>query len=575
MALEKTPYQVLARKYRPKTFSELIGQEIMVTTLKNAIATNRVAQAFVLTGVRGVGKTTTARLIASALNCLSVKAGEQMAQNPCGTCANCKDIAESRHLEVMELDAATKTGVDSMREIIESVRYAPQSARFKVYIIDEVHMLSTNAFNALLKTLEEPPPHVKFIFATTEIRKIPITVLSRCQRFNLRRVETTELAQHLKTVVALEKAEVDSAALDLLARAAEGSVRDALSLLDQAIVHGGGKVTADNVRVMLGVANRLEVMRLFRHLMAGEIKEALAHLAEQIKQGAEPAAILQDLLEIAHYVTRVKVTGEVGTDALVSGSEREEAKQLAEQLSVADLTRSWQILLKGLEETERAPAPATAAEMVVIRLTHAASLPDPAKLIQKLSQARGAGGSNDQEQRAEVTHVGTRDLPKQSIPTDETRTTPRAEGRSKTNVVVLPSQHQREELLSPMPQSFFDLVTLFEKRHEGVIGKYLFDDVSLVAFKPGAVVFHPLRNLPATLPGRMRELLQAWTGQPWQVTLSKEEGAITLREADTAREKAHDAAACQNPIVKKVLEIFPGATIASVRPLADHESETS
>jgi DNA polymerase III subunit gamma/tau len=570
MALDETAYRVLARKYRPRTFAELIGQDVMVQTLANAIAAKRLAHAFVLTGVRGVGKTTTARLLASALNCLEVKPGEEMAQSPCGKCANCVAIAESRHPDVIEMDAASRTGVEDVREIIENVRYAPQSARFKVYIVDEVHMLSKSAFNALLKTLEEPPPHVKFIFATTEIRKLPVTVLSRCQRFDLRRVETARLAAHLQDVIAKEKAKADEEAVGLIARAAEGSVRDALSLLDQAIAHGGDKVTAGSVRAMLGLADRIGILKLFRALMAGEIKAALALLAEQYKQGAEPSAVVRDLLEATHGIARIKVSGEAGTDALVSEGERSEAAALAEKLSLADLTRAWQILLKGLRESETAPSPIAAAEMVAIRLAHAATLPDPAKLVKALAEARGGNGESRTEGPS-GDHGSRLDLRGESRPGPSAEG-PRAERRAESNVVALTAA-EAKDFLSPMPQTFPELVALFERRHEGVIGKYLYDDVSLVAFKPGALTFHALRNLPAQLPSRMRELLKAWTGETWQVTLAKAPGQPSLKEAEEARERAHDEAARANPLVQKALATFPGAVIAAVRPLAGEGDE--
>ena len=325
MATAETDYKVLARKYRPKTFDQLIGQDVMVKTLKNAIIAKRLAHAFILTGVRGVGKTTTARLLASTLNCLDVKKGEDMATSPCGKCENCLEIAESRHPDVLEMDAASRTSVDDVREIIENVRYAPQSARFKVYIIDEVHMLSKNAFNALLKTLEEPPPHVKFIFATTEIRKLPVTVLSRCQRFDLRRVQTDVLVDHLKSIIKLEKSQVDDEATLMIARAAEGSVRDALSLLDQAIAHGGGSASAEGVRAMLGLADRLQILTLFHSIMEGKPKDALELMENMYNLGADPSVIIKDLIETSHWITRIKTTGEAGIDSLISEPEKKEA----------------------------------------------------------------------------------------------------------------------------------------------------------------------------------------------------------------------------------------------------------
>ncbi|MHA1543918.1 MAG: DNA polymerase III subunit gamma/tau, partial [Alphaproteobacteria bacterium] len=356
MSREPAEYKVLARKYRPKTFEELIGQDVMVRTLRNAIESGRLAHAFILTGVRGVGKTTTARLLASTLNCLKVKEGQEIATSPCGKCENCLEISESRHPDVLEMDAASRTSVDDVREIIENVRYAPQSARFKVYIIDEVHMLSKNAFNALLKTLEEPPPHVKFIFATTEIRKLPVTVLSRCQRFDLRRVRTELLVEHLKKIIKLEKTEVDDEAVLMLARAAEGSVRDGLSLLDQAIAHSGGAASSESVRSMLGLADRLQILTLFRHMMEGKVKDALDLMEQQYNLGADPAVIIKDLVDTTHWITRIKTTGEAGLDALVSEEEKKDGEAMAEKLGVADLTRAWQILLKGLSEVQNSPS---------------------------------------------------------------------------------------------------------------------------------------------------------------------------------------------------------------------------
>ena len=379
-------YRVLARKYRPSDFDSLIGQEAMVRTLSNAIDSGRLAHAFVLTGVRGVGKTTTARIIAKALNCTE---HDGPSINPCGVCDNCKAISESRHVDVLEMDAASRTGVDDIREIIESVRYAPVSARYKIYIIDEVHMLSKNAFNALLKTLEEPPEHVKFIFATTEIRKLPVTVLSRCQRFDLKRVEADVLITHLAKLVDQEGCKAEDGALKLIARAAEGSVRDSLSLLDQAIAHGAGEVTESQVRDMLGLADRALVLDLFEQLMKGDVATGLSTLRHQYDAGADPAVVLNDLLEVTHWLTRLKVTPDTGTDTLVSEAERKQGGEMAQSLSMPHLTRAWQMLLKGLGEVRTAPSPIAAAEMVLIRLCYAANLPSPADLVK---QAQSGGG---------------------------------------------------------------------------------------------------------------------------------------------------------------------------------------
>ncbi|ODM42441.1 DNA polymerase III subunit gamma/tau, partial [Cereibacter johrii] len=389
-------YQVLARKYRPQTFADLIGQDSMVRTLKNAFAADRIAHAFVMTGVRGVGKTTTARIIAKGLNCVGPDGTGGPTTEPCGQCEPCRAIAEGRHVDVMEMDAASRTGVGDIREIIDSVHYRAASARYKIYIIDEVHMLSTSAFNALLKTLEEPPAHVKFIFATTEIRKVPVTVLSRCQRFDLKRIEPEVMMAHLARVAGKEGAELTRDALALITRAAEGSVRDAMSLMDQAIAHGAGETTADQVRAMLGLADRGRVLDLFDLVMKGEAAAALAELSGQYADGADPMAVLRDLAEITHWISIIKISPEAAEDPTTPPDERTRGLEMAERLPMRVLTRMWQMLLKAIEEVSLAPNAMMAAEMAVIRLTHVADLPDPEALIRRLqSEPRpgpGPGG---------------------------------------------------------------------------------------------------------------------------------------------------------------------------------------
>ncbi|MDX1485964.1 MAG: DNA polymerase III subunit gamma/tau, partial [Alphaproteobacteria bacterium] len=372
-------YQVLARKYRPKTFAEMIGQDALVRTLTNAIAADRLAHAWLLTGVRGVGKTTAARIIALALNCTGPDAGDRPTATPCGSCETCIAIADGRHPDILEMDAASRTGVDDVRELIEGVRYRPTSARFKVYIIDEVHMLSTNAFNALLKTLEEPPEHVKFVFATTEVRKVPVTVVSRCQRFDLRRVAEEELARHFAAIAEAEGINVEAGALRLIARVADGSVRDGLSILDQAFATegAGAAVGEDAVRAMLGLADRSQVFGLFESVMKGDIAAALDRLSAQHVAGADAECIMGDLLDLTHWLTRVKITPDVADDPMVPEAERVIGCKLAEGLSMAALARAWQMLLKGLGEVQSAPQPMKAAEMVLVRIAYGASLPTP------------------------------------------------------------------------------------------------------------------------------------------------------------------------------------------------------
>src|SRR3954467_2171678 len=408
-AKESLPYRVLARKYRPVDFTTLVGQEAMVRTLRNAIATGRIAHAFMLTGVRGVGKTTTARIIARALNCVGPDGKGGPTVDPCGVCEHCIAIKEDRDVDVIEMDAASRTGVADARELIEGVRYRPVSGRYKVYIIDEVHMLSTAAFNALLKTLEEPPPHVKFVFATTEIRKVPVTVLSRCQRFDLRRIDSAELAAYLATLAEKEKVKIEEGALALIARAAEGSARDSLSLLDQAIAHGeGDMITADTVRQMLGLADRGRVLDIFEKLMGGKIAEALTDLGGLYDAGADPLAVMQDLLETTHFLTRLKVAPAAQGFFDGGSGEAKRAADLAATLSVPSLTRAWQILLKGLFEVRDATRPISACEMALIRLSYAAELPPTDKLGKDLLEGgavpapRGGASAPSSPSRAPV-----------------------------------------------------------------------------------------------------------------------------------------------------------------------------
>ncbi|MFU8898887.1 MAG: DNA polymerase III subunit gamma/tau, partial [Roseinatronobacter sp.] len=383
MSETQTPYQVLARKYRPESFADLIGQDAMVRTLRNAFAADRIHHAFVMTGIRGTGKTTTARIIAKGLNCIGADGQGGPTTEPCGVCEHCRAITDGRHVDVLEMDAASRTGVDDIREIIASVAYRAASARYKIYIIDEVHMLSNNAFNALLKTLEEPPAHVKFIFATTEIRKVPVTVLSRCQRFDLRRIEPEIMIAHLDRVAQAEGGQVAQDALALITRAAEGSVRDAMSLLDQAISHGAGETSADQVRAMLGLADRARVLDLFDHIMRGDAGGALAELAAQYADGADPMAVLRDLAEITHWLSVTKITPDAGNDPTLSPEERDRGAAMAQALPMRTLTRTWQMLLKALEEVASAPNAMMAAEMAIIRLTHVADLPSPEELVRK------------------------------------------------------------------------------------------------------------------------------------------------------------------------------------------------
>lgn len=562
------PYRVLARKYRPTDFTSLIGQEAMVRTLTNAIQSGRLAHAFVLTGVRGVGKTTTARIIARALNCVGPDGQGGPTIDPCGVCEHCRAIAEDRHVDILEMDAASRTGVNDIREIIEGVRYRPTSARFKVYIIDEVHMLSTAAFNALLKTLEEPPEHVKFVFATTEIRKIPVTVLSRCQRFDLRRVEMDVLAKHFAGIVEKEGAEIEEAALKLIARAADGSVRDGLSLLDQAISHGAGKVSEVQVRDMLGLADRARVFDLFEQVMGGKVADALDMMGEQYALGADPAVVIQDMLELTHWLTRLKVTPESAESGTASETERVKGKAMSGGLSMAQLTRAWQMLLKGLAETRAAPNPLQAAEMAMVRLAYAADLPTPAEVIEQLRNnppaPRGPGGGGGGMPGGAPGGGMTLAQSPGFVGGPDTG------GATALKLAPAPEPVQ----LPPMPASFVEVAKLFSDKREGVLAANLRNQVGLVRFEPGRIELRPHALAPSDLAQKMSRLLGEWTGRRWTVTVNTLDPAEpTLAEQDLIAENKRRLDAANHPLVQAIMAAFPGASIEVVRDMAPEEPE--
>ncbi|HJS46092.1 MAG TPA: DNA polymerase III subunit gamma/tau [Rhizomicrobium sp.] len=563
------PYRVLARKYRPTDFTGLIGQEALVRTLSNAFATGRIAHAFMLTGVRGVGKTTTARIIARALNCIGAdgKRGEPTI-HPCGVCEPCVSISESRNVDVQEMDAASRTGIDDIREIIEGVRYAPVAARYKVYIIDEVHMLSKQAFNGLLKTLEEPPPHVKFVFATTEIRKVPVTVLSRCQRFDLRRIDSAELAAYLASLAEKEKVGIEEGALALIARAAEGSARDSLSLLDQAIAHRGGSggegemITADTVRQMLGLADRGRVLDIFEKLMTGKVSEALTDLSGLYDAGADPLAVMQDLLETTHFLTRVKVAPAAQGFFDGGSGEAKRAADLAAKLSVAALTRTWQILLKGLFEVRDATRPISACEMALIRLAYAAELPPTDRLVKDLLE--------------------NPPVPRPSSPPPPAGGGTRATARVGEGGVAMRSMAQPAPESAPTAsiRNLEDIVALCEPRSELRVN--LEHNVHLVHLEPGRIEIRPTARAPRTLANDLQTKLRAATGERWTVSIASQGGAPTLAEQKQAAKSARFEAVAQEPMVRAVLDRFPGAEIVAVRdtvavevaaPMLDQDEE--
>ncbi|RUO99739.1 DNA polymerase III subunit gamma/tau [Hyphomicrobium sp.] len=581
------PYVVLARKYRPATFDDLIGQSAMVTTLRNAFASGRIAQGYMLTGVRGVGKTTTARILARALNYEAPGYDKPTIDMP-GLGVHCKDIMEGRHPDVLEMDAASNTGVDNIREIIESSQYTPLVARTKVFLIDEVHMLSKGAFNALLKTLEEPPSHVRFIFATTEIRKVPVTVLSRCQRFDLRRVEQPVLAAHFQKIVGLEGAQADADALQLIARAAEGSVRDGLSILDQAIAMGEGHVTATKVRDMLGLADRARIFDLAESLFKGDVAAAIRGLESLHRDGAEAAEIVADLAEAVHAIARVKAVGEEPAGEALTAEEKARIASLASRLSMPYLARAWQMLVKGYEEVARAPNPRVAAEMVLIRLAYTSDLPTPDELIKTLgggavAQRRPALPAGDAPASERTPLNAATRQPIAQNDADEFGDAfefddglPAGEEESEDELAIEGGSSVSAAAMKSDPRSFADVIALVGEKRDAKLKIHLEDHVSLVKFDAvaGSIDIFLLPDAPAELANDLREKLNSWTTRKWVVVLSKEAGAPPVGVVRREREAQELQSLKEHPAVRAVLEAFPDAKIAEVRRIAGRETDT-
>ncbi|MEM6306177.1 MAG: DNA polymerase III subunit gamma/tau [Pseudomonadota bacterium] len=552
-------YRVLARKYRPETFADLVGQDAMVRTLKNAFEADRIAQAFIMTGIRGTGKTTTARIIAKGMNCIGPDGTGGPTTEPCGVCEHCRAIMEGRHVDVIEMDAASNTGVANIREIIDSVHYRAASARYKVYIIDEVHMLSTGAFNALLKTLEEPPEHVKFIFATTEIRKVPVTVLSRCQRFDLRRIEPEVMIALLRRIATAEGAQITDDALALITRAAEGSARDATSLLDQAISHGAGETGANQVRAMLGLADRGRVLDLFDMVLKGDAAAALTELSAQYADGADPMAVLRDLAEITHWVSVVKITPEAAEDPTVSPEERARGAAMAGALPMRVLTRLWQMLLKALEEVGAAPNAMMAAEMAIIRFTHVADLPSPEELVRKLQNAPApapssppAGGSSGGSQGA------------QAVAAAQTRMARNPSASGQTTALA----RDVDAALARFP-SFDHVVELIRANRDMRLLVEVETTLRLAAYQPGRIEFTPTAKAPPDLAQRLGHRLQSWTGNRWAVIVVNDAEAETIAEVRDAAELTLKNAAEEHPLMQAVRATFPKARITAIRTPAE------
>ncbi|WP_412504367.1 DNA polymerase III subunit gamma/tau [Roseovarius sp. SYSU LYC5161] len=570
-----TRYQVLARKYRPETFADLVGQDAMVRTLKNAFRADRIAQAFIMTGIRGTGKTTTARIIAKGMNCIGTDGQGGPTTDPCGVCEHCRAIMEGRHVDVLEMDAASRTGVGDIRDIIESVHYRAASARYKIYIIDEVHMLSTSAFNALLKTLEEPPEHVKFIFATTEIRKVPVTVLSRCQRFDLRRIEPEEMVAMLRRIAQAEAAQIADDALAMITRAAEGSARDATSLLDQAISHGSGETTADEVRAMLGLADRGRVLDLFDMIMKGDAAGALDELSGQYAEGADPMAVLRDLAEITHWISVVKITPAAAEDPTVSPDERARGQAMADALPMRALTRMWQMLLKALDEVAEAPNTMMAAEMALIRLTHVADLPAPEDLVRKLKDSTpppgppGGGPGPGQHGAAGTSETSARSARAghQAAPHD-VPTGPQASANGNGQNLAVAAQ----PALADYP-TFEHAVDLIRENRDVRLLVEVESCLRLVDYRPGRIECQLTSAAPGDLVQRLGASLQRWTGNRWAVTVVNEGGGETIAERRDAAENTLKAQAAAHPLVRAVMENFPDATITAVRTPEEQAAE--
>ncbi len=552
------PYRVLARKYRPTSFNDMIGQEAMVRTLRNAFAAGRVAHAFMLTGVRGVGKTTTARIIARALNCIGPDGTGGPTVDPCGVCPNCIAILADRHPDVTELDAASNNGIDEVRAIVDAVRFRPMQARTRVFILDEVHMLSKPAFNALLKTLEEPPPHVKFVFATTEIRRVPVTVLSRCQRFDLRRISVAELSAHFAAIAAKEGVAVTPEALTLIGRAADGSARDGLSLLDQAIAQAepGMPIGADMVADMLGLADRASVFDLFEALMAGQPADVLAVTDRAYAHGADLGVLLQDLLDLVHTLSRLKSVPALRDSAELPEAERTRGAALAERLSMATLGRAWQMLLKGIGEVEAAPDRRAAAEMVLIRLCHVAELPSPGELVRRLSQL--PPGSNPPVPGAVAAGAPVAAAPRAWTPRSGDGGGPAravANGGAVTTAAPAPAVALA---------GFRDVAALVAERRDPILHGYLVHSVHLVRFAPPVIELRPEPDAPRDLAARLAALLTDATGTRWTIALSAAPGEQTLAEQGSAADTARRAVAAVHPLVRAILDAFPGARIEAV-----------
>ncbi len=562
-------YQVLARKYRPETFADLVGQDAMVRTLSNAFTADRIAQAFILTGIRGTGKTTTARIIAKGMNCIGPDGSAGPTTDPCGKCANCQAISDGRHVDVMEMDAASRTGVNDIREIIDSVHYRAAGARYKIYIIDEVHMLSTNAFNALLKTLEEPPEHVKFIFATTEIRKVPVTVLSRCQRFDLRRIQPETQMRLLRKIADAEGGRIEDGALALIVRASEGSARDATSLLDQALSHGAGEATTEQIRTMLGLADRGRVLDLFDLIVKGNAAGALTEIGAQFTDGADPLAVLRDLAAITHWISVIKITPKAADDPTIGPDERERGSKMAQRLQMRSLTRMWQMLLKALDEVAGAPDAMMAAEMAIIRITHVADLPLPEDLVRKLQStpipSAPVPGTVSSSGPVPVT-------PPPSATTAVGQTSGAGASLAIATEVAEVAASDPTQALGRYAR-FENIVELIHANRDIQLLVDVETSLRLAHYGPGRIEFQPTDMAPSDLASRLGAQLTRWTGVRWVITLVNEGGGQTIAETRNAQKLVRMEEARKHPFVQAVFDAFPNAKITNIRSREEIEAK--
>jgi len=549
MAAETTDnsaYVVLARKYRPQTFEDLLGQDALVQTLVNAIKNNRLHHAYILTGIRGVGKTSTARLIARALNCTGLDGKGGPTIHPCGVCENCKAIAAGRHIDVLELDAASRTGVDDIRELLDGVQYKPTNARYKVYIIDEVHMLSKGAFNALLKTLEEPPAHVKFIFATTEIRKVPVTILSRCQRFDLQRLSIETLIGLFRKIVHAENLTADDEALEMVARAADGSARDGLSMLDQAIVLGDGKIKTETVSEMIGLADRSRTLELFEKLIDGDMSAVMKNLAGQYTNGANPVVVLQDLIDITHMLVKAKIVPASVNNGRLSESERRLCEKMATTVSIAVLSRMWQMLIKGLSELNTAPLPQDALEMILVRIAYAAHLPTPAEILNQVKKNSDAPLT--------VT-----------IPVNQNQMPAPVENRPTPKIQAPAAVSEQNDSFSKVEE----LVSYLEAHKKMLLLYALKNDVSIDEFRRGYIKMAVSDKLGQDFIPNVKKILEENSGCPWQIEIRRGPLGQTLADSEKAAKESEKRQISEQPLVKAVLNAFPGARIDTVIRLED------